>query len=339
MGIAVVAGLMVGNQVCQDSVFAANEEKLIIKINIPTAGAEFKMPFYGTTNVSVNWGDGNTQTVSRSSTGIISTQHHYNSSGKYVISVGSSNTLYLNNGYSSYPGGTIAKVSGNSDANYSYSISVKKVEIGSNIEFRDYALAGYRNLESITLPENAQINYKQIFNGSFLLKHINIPKGVYLTAGGVLQGSYLERIVMPNNSSMLGSDALRGIASKKIIFPIFTSSATGLIQYSNNVREVVLPEDLTSIPNYFAYNTKALMKVKIPSTVTSIGSNAFAYCPNMSAVDFTKHTNIPTVQSNTFDSNFTGKIVVPDSLYETWIATTGWDSFASHIIKESDYED
>lgn len=31
------------------------------------------------------------------------------------------------------------------------------------------------------------------------------------------------------------------------------------------------------------------------------------------------------------------RIVVPDSLYDTWIATTGWSTIASHIVKSSEF--
>lgn len=35
------------------------------------------------------------------------------------------------------------------------------------------------------------------------------------------------------------------------------------------------------------------------------------------------------------------KIVVPDALYDTWIAATNWSSstIVSHIVKASEYED
>ena len=31
------------------------------------------------------------------------------------------------------------------------------------------------------------------------------------------------------------------------------------------------------------------------------------------------------------------RIVVPDSLYDTWIATTGWSTIADHIVKSSEF--
>ena len=48
---------------------------------------------------------------------------------------------------------------------------------------------------------------------------------------------------------------------------------------------------------------------------------------------------VPTLTNvNSFSStNDTYKIVVPDSLYDTWIAATNWASIASHIMKQSDW--
>ena len=58
-------------------------------------------------------------------------------------------------------------------------------------------------------------------------------------------------------------------------------------------------------------------------------------------VDFRSANSVPSLAAT---SAFTGvnsnyKIVVPDSLYETWINATNWSntSIVSHIIKASDY--
>jgi hypothetical protein len=45
---------------------------------------------------------------------------------------------------------------------------------------------------------------------------------------------------------------------------------------------------------------------------------------------------VPTLSSTTaFDSP--KKIVVPDALYDEWIAATNWVSYASKIVKASEF--
>ena len=62
-------------------------------------------------------------------------------------------------------------------------------------------------------------------------------------------------------------------------------------------------------------------------------------CSALEVVDFSEATSVPTLHSvNTFqNTNSTFKIVVPDALYDQWIAARNWSSFANQIVKASEY--
>lgn len=84
--------------------------------------------------------------------------------------------------------------------------------------------------------------------------------------------------------------------------------------------------------------------VKIPlyggsgGTGSDTWARTFERCTHLEVIDFSQATSIPTIATSTFtDTNDTFKVVVPDSLYEDWIAATNWSTYASHIIKLSDY--
>lgn len=70
-------------------------------------------------------------------------------------------------------------------------------------------------------------------------------------------------------------------------------------------------------------------------------NNAFSGCTSLSVVDFSQATAVPVLANvNTFSStNDYYKIVVPDSLYDTWIAATNWSNSAikPRIVKVSDF--
>jgi len=70
-------------------------------------------------------------------------------------------------------------------------------------------------------------------------------------------------------------------------------------------------------------------------------TNAFNGCTALEVVDFSQATAVPALANvNAFsNTNSTYKIVVPDALYATWIATTNWSnaSIKPHIVKASDY--
>ena len=69
------------------------------------------------------------------------------------------------------------------------------------------------------------------------------------------------------------------------------------------------------------------------------GESMFSGCTSLELVDMTGSTGVPTLSNvnNFANTNDTYKIVVPDSLYDTWISATNWASISSHIMKQSDW--
>ena len=87
------------------------------------------------------------------------------------------------------------------------------------------------------------------------------------------------------------------------------------------------------------YQDYSLVYLKFPSGITSIGTQAFYQCYSMKVYDFTLASAVPTLTNvNAFTNISTEcKIVVPDNLYDSWIADSVWSGLASNIIKESDW--
>ena len=75
--------------------------------------------------------------------------------------------------------------------------------------------------------------------------------------------------------------------------------------------------------------------------LTSLPANLFIGNTALQVVDFRSATSVPELDHTSAfqDVSETCKIVVPDSLYNTWINATNWSdtSIVSHIIKASDY--
>ena len=55
--------------------------------------------------------------------------------------------------------------------------------------------------------------------------------------------------------------------------------------------------------------------------------------------DFRRATSVPTITetvSNTFNGiPATSRIIIPDSLYDTWIADSNWSQLSKKIVKAS----
>ena len=72
----------------------------------------------------------------------------------------------------------------------------------------------------------------------------------------------------------------------------------------------------------------------MPKNINKIGM--YAFYETSGVFDFSNSTVVPSItNSNAFNGSF--KIVVPDNLYEEWIAATNWSSHASKIIKASEF--
>ena len=75
------------------------------------------------------------------------------------------------------------------------------------------------------------------------------------------------------------------------------------------------------------------------SSGTATGSNGLFYgCYGLETVDCSQATSVPPIDSNTFsNTNNTFKVIVPDALYNDWIAASNWSAISSHIVKASEY--
>lgn len=241
---------------------------------------------------TIDWGDGTTTTP----TGTASISYHtYSEHGDYVITL-SKATL----GASGNQGvGGIAAF-------------IRKVECGSGISFRDYALRG-AGIDCLTLPYNCY------------------------TSGGLLQSSNIKAFIFPSVSTAVPYQFARESNISKVSLP---PKATNIGEYSfykcvwlHNIR---IPDGVTIIyQRAFEYCSK-LNVVSIPPSVTQINNYAFGSCSSLRTVDCSRHTAIPTLGSSVFPSTSSLKIIVPDSLYDEWIAAANWSSYASRIVKASE---
>lgn len=151
------------------------------------------------------------------------------------------------------------------------------------------------------------------FQNVYSMKHINIPSSCsYLSLASTLS---LKTLVLPNRSS----------------FSELTLSG----DYA--IKEIILPLSLTTVPYGTCQSLQQITKVKFPKSITSIASSSFQSCSGCGVFDFSTHETIPTIQSNSFSSiNANAKIIVPDALYNDWIAASNWSDLASRIVKASE---
>ena len=101
---------------------------------------------------------------------------------------------------------------------------------------------------------------------------------------------------------------------------------------------ITIPDGVTSIERNTFYSCRPLTSITIPQSVTNIGGNAFYYCSSITKYDFSRSKSIPTLSytSAFSDINKICKIIVPDNLYDEWIAASNWSTYADYIYKASE---
>ena len=276
--------------------YVTNDGKTRIYIHLEEGRLEPYLGFAVNGSVTVDWGDGNTQTVSGTSTStIIYTQHIYSSVGDYVIKLSSSSKIYLLGNV--YKCGIITKNSSVIAENAVYGSALIKIEIGSNVAIGGQAFTSCYSLSSITIPNNITSLGIYAFNGCCSLSNIILPSSLTSLESNLFNGCY-------------------------------------------SLKNISIPNSITNIKGSCFYNCYSLSNLSISNKVTSITANAFNSCRGIKYYDFSTHTSVPSLANTSAFSNIPSdcKIIVPDNLYDTWIAATNWSTYASYIIKKTDWE-
>lgn len=295
-------------------------------------------------NGTRDWGDGTSDTAA---------SHTYANYGKYTIKCNGS-TMSTTSSI-----GLFAQTS--STSNY----FCRAVRLGSTITtINGYAFAYCESLEYITMPSNVTTIQAYAFQNCFALHAVSLSNKITtLNNNAFAYCQSLLNIVIPNTTTKLGANTFRSCTAltylnlpktitqmgtytfadcyslRKAVYPPNITGVYGYLFYNcTSLQEFILNNKVTTIAaNALAYNI-SLRKLSFPSTMTRLDANSLVACSSIIEYDFTKHTKVPTLANVSAFLYINGicKIIVPDALYDTWIATTNWVSFADYIYKASE---
>ena len=152
---------------------------------------------------------------------------------------------------------------------------------------------GYcRSLTSFTIPSNVtSIGSNAFSNCSNLTGTLNIPTSVTNIGSGAFSAcAGLTRINVDSGNTNFSSDGL-GV--------LFNKAQTILIQCpSGRTGLYIIPSSVTSIGEYAFAFCSGLTSITIPNSVTSIGSNAFGNCSGLTSI--TIPSSVTNIESNVF---------------------------------------
>ena len=310
-------------------------------------------------SVIVNWGDG-TQDVTSDTVGNVELKHTYQHSGKYII------TLYSDELYDigfSNTGNSYNFMGSTANNNRTWAYLLRKFETGKNV--RKICNASFREvkeLETITLSEGLDFSGGNAFYNVITLKGVVFPKSNYKIGGYMFNGSTsLQFISLPKNFTEIpttfsgGSNGLKrfslpnittmqGIISGVSIEKIYINDGLNGIEFGsrrtfsnlNNLKELRLPETgpqtWKTLAGSFMENCFTMRKLVLPSTIETVGARAFYNCPGLEYIDFSKCTQVPSLQNVNAFTSCTADIWVPADLYDEWINATNWSAIPNNII-------
>ena len=247
-----------------------------IYISILDISKQFTIRCYKDANgtATINWGDGNTESITRVTNGNIT--HSYATPGDYkiVISV-TEGKIYFAGSSSSNMFGSTSYVENETRA--------YKIELGSNIGSFIQACYKCYGLQTINIPKYLTSFGTNSFNGCNKLKAVVIPDDCTVISASMFSSCYsLKKVLIPKTITSIDKSAFSN---------------------SQIPKRIIIPQGVTSIGNS-ALNTNSpsgpTVIIVTPTDPPELGTSFIAtssmtefyiYVPNGSLTDYQSETN------------------------------------------------
>lgn len=209
--------------------------------------------------------------------------------------------------------------------------SGKETNLGASIFYNCYSLESIYGLNYVA--------------GTFCRYCYNLKKVMFtntitnISGNSSFENCKFTTITLPNNitaihnaSSLFASCSLL----KEVTLPnSITSIPISMFDQCHSLCNTTIPNTVTLINNS-AFNGTAIIQITIPLAVTQIGSNAFSNCLSLKKLHI-KPITPPTIQSNTFSNLSSDCIIyVPEGTLETYQGATNWSTYATQMQEETE---
>lgn len=299
--------------------------------------------------IKIQWGDNKTDTVSGGEYWQKHTlTHTYQTPGTYHLKIGNNlegkEDYALDIGTGTDSGTIYGEYKQNINTNptpTAYANMIRAALLSNTTKLGGYAFYYCRNLEYISYVD--QTGYSNITGRNFFtcinLKCLINPLDNSQLGNSCCQSCYSLRVYSNCSTASTGTDI-------NMFFNCYSLYRIFLQKYSNNnivrscytLSRLAFGYELTTIANFVINQLYSLRSIIYPPKLTAISNNNAYNCYNLILHDFRNAESVPTLGTNCFNNaNPNMKIVVPDELYDTWIAATNWSAVASKIVKASEY--
>ncbi len=233
-------------------------------------GDELSLSVYhdNANELTIDWGDGTTETVARASSAKTVT-HAYTAAVKGWAHL--SDTAYDQISLQQY-------------SNKRHIVGY--IDSGKPATLRERC-RNCINLKYIVIPEGVTKINDNACNSCLDLTCLVIPEGVTSIGGSAFASCYsLASLVLPEGITSIGNYAFQNCYSlTSLVIPEgITSIGNYAFQNCYSLTSLVIPEGITSIGNYAFQNCYSLTSLVIPEGVTSIGAQSFQNCYSLTSL-------------------------------------------------------
>ncbi len=197
-----------------------------------------------------------------------------------------------------------------------YSSKIKRLTIPSGLkQINRYVFYG-NNLGDFVIPEGVEeIGYEAF--GHDALTSVTIPKSLKkVDQYGFDYNNSLKKVIISDLESWCSIDFYHAMSN-----PIYYAHT--LYLNDKEIKKLVIPEGKTSISAYSFYGCQSLTSLRLPSTISSIGGNAFEACSNLDTIIVFNPTP-PSLSKYALPSQ-SMSVFIPIGSKETYQSLSYWE--------------
>lgn len=282
-------------------------------------------------NCTIDWGDGNTESVTLTKNSEFIKPTKYEKTGTYTIKVLVGDFEYNDNDNDINNNNAFITVNNpfKDPSGYSQYITKAIFQEGIYTNINKETFKGSK-ISSITIPQGVKYISMDAFKGCSSLTTVSLPDSLKDIGSYAFSScSNLQNIILPDSVTEIESYAFYFCSSlKSIELPSkLTKIPSGIFQLSG-LRSIVIPNSVTEIDN-MAFNGCHFTSVTIPENVITLAESAFSGITWLDNI--TMESEIPpTLKSG--QSITVNQIRVPMSAVDAYKSATNWSNYADIIV-------
>ncbi len=205
----------------------------------------------------------------------------------------------------------------------SVTLSESLTTLGSN------AFESCKSLKTIKIPSGVTTIPFRCFYGCSSLESVTIPEGVTTIREHAFLSCNLKELTLPESLETIGRYAFEDNRSlKSVNIPAKVKTIETQAFYGCGLTDLVIPEGVQAIGSHAFYDN-LLENLTLPSTITSIGNEAFRYNNNLQSITCNAATP-PTLGDNAFYGSNIQEVKVPLASIAAYRKAYGWKNFSNY---------